>query len=148
MHLYAKSMYIQVKLLAIVPTLETCTVYFFYHGQNIVLPMKIKNCYLRFLLKNIKNVSPAPDIYDTISRVISACNGYLQCVILYLYRDGIYYSYLRVGKGEKVLDINCSFEDSLVLSIALRVPFYINEDILQRQGFKITKELLKRSLTS
>jgi len=142
----AKNMFVNVKLLTIVPSINTYTAYFFHKRTCMVLPIVVPEHSIQMILRD--NNGRSPTLQNTVFRIIRLLNADITSISIYLYRDTTYYTYLHIKAGDRILEINCSFEDGLILCLHLNRPIYIDERIISKNGFKITKELIERSLIS
>jgi bifunctional DNase/RNase len=113
----------------------------------VVLPIEIKNQEAVFYLTGKTPSSRTlSHIYDTAGTLFSCCGVKLVSITLYNYQDGVYYTYLNLVYKQEHLEINARFSDAFVLAKKLSAPIYIEGNVLEKRGIKVTKEVLRDAL--
>jgi len=125
----------QVKIDAIskIDNENSYTYYFYQREFKIVLPIEYWSS------KNDE---------DTYIRTLNALKVTIEKISIYLYFNNQFYSYIKIKTEDgRFYDINSSISNALnIKEILPEIPMYIEFDILNSQGIKVTKELLERSL--
>ncbi len=117
----------------------TKTIYFYSFSTKTLLPITVNHKY--FL------ESRYPGVHDTLYRVLKAMGADLVSVKIYLFKDSKFYTYLSIFRNNRCYEINCSFEDALEISKISRCRILAKSTILEKQGIKVTSELIKKALT-
>ena len=130
----------KIKYLTTINNDKFLTSYFFHKASSTVLPVEIKN--------NNYSAGVTPNIYNTIQRIFSLLNINVAGIKLYLYRDGLYYTYITLHVNENEYDINSNFSDALKIGKLFDAPIYASDQILNYCGIKITKEMIEKNLVS
>jgi uncharacterized protein len=126
---------------------NSSTLYLLNKKSKLLLPVEINKESAKALTLAQQNIpTPRPHIHDTIRRLIASLNGKVAGITINMYRDGIFYSYIRVKNGNKYYDIDSKATDAIAIAIRSNAPIYIEDDVIQGVGIKITQELLDRSL--
>ncbi len=94
--------------------------------------------------QNLKLIRP--HIHDTLYRLLRCFDSEVQCIYIYKVLDDVFYAYLRLVKNGHVLDLDIKVTDAISMSFRFNVPIFIADDVVNRVGIKITKELLEKSL--
>lgn len=80
---------------------------------------------------------PRPFTHDLMLSVIKA--GGMQCVkgVIYEVKNGIYYSYLYIRRADGEMEVfDARTSDVIALSLRADFPFYVYEDILEREQLR------------
>ena len=112
------------------PLPDKYTAYLFSTQGNIVIPIRLDQISVENILLTQQNIPQArPTIYDTVDRCLKACGLKICCLYIYLYLDGIFYSYLRIFQNGKTIDVDIKLSDGLCTAIKSRVPIMVDEKI-------------------
>jgi len=126
-------MQIKINVLTKIEDADKSTFYFIHNESKTVLPLEFNN---------LRDISTE----DTYVRTLKALKVYIQSVNIYLYLEGIYYVYLKIPYNGNTFDINTSLSNALcILNYLPETEVYIENEILQQEGIKITKEMLEQS---
>lgn len=141
----------KITFIALVPNTETLetkyTLYFLEREKNILLPIQITKEEATDLFRiSREDLNYQPTVYDTFKRVLISSKIPLISITVYKYVNSIYYTYLNLVNGTNHMEINAKFSDALNLAKRFNVEVYIDSKILNEQGIKITKRLLKEAL--
>lgn len=109
----------------------------------MVLPIKLtQRATDSILLAKDERVAPRPHIHDTTKRLINALDGTIKRIIISGYSNEIYYSYIRLSKNGKSIDIDAKPSDAICLALRTKAPIYVEKDVVKSAGIKITPEML------
>lgn len=80
-------------------------------------------------------VPPRPQTHELLASVLETLGGKLEKVLISELRhnelgQGTFYARLLVRRGDQVLDIDSRPSDAIALSVALEVPIYVAEAVL------------------
>jgi bifunctional DNase/RNase len=147
MYYTAKLLYKKIYLLAVVPNEINYTAYFFQKESLTILPVVISaNSANSLLLAQRIEQTPPPCTCDTIKRLVLALGGKVTGILIYHYKNGIYYSYIRVEKNGHCYDVDSELLDAVCLATVTKSQILIDSRILIKCGIRITKNLLEKSL--
>jgi len=120
------------------------TIYLFNKEKKILLPIKInQNSVDALLLARETTPEPRPHIHNTAKRLINVLNGKVDRIIISGYNNEIYYSYIRIKQGKKSFDIDARPTDAFAIAIRTKAPIYVEQDIIDMVGVKVTAEMLE-----
>lgn len=146
-------MYEQLIIKIIIPDALTegvYTLYLFSKTSLTLLPVTVEKSACEALLSTKANqnlrLASRPEIHDTLKRTILGLGGKLVSVLIYKIHESDYYTYLNFKTGKKTIQVACGFADAVILATAFSVPILIERDLLEKEGIKITKELIEKSL--
>ena len=128
-------MQLKISLLAKIPNEEKVTFYLLHKQPqktcNIVLPIEVINM-------------ATTTLEDTYIRTLNALNAQIKSLNIYLYLEAIYYVYLNIEYNGRHFDINTTIDNALnMLTYQPTIDIYIEKDILDQEGIKITERMLK-----
>lgn len=95
------------------------------------------------LLAREGNPEPRPHIHNTAKRLINALDGTIEGIIISGYDNEIFYSYIRIAKGGKKIDIDAKPSDAIAIALRTKVPIYVDKQVAKSVGVKITPEMLE-----
>jgi|GEM_PF-1697454 len=127
-------MLLKISLLAKIPKEDRITYYLIYkpmyENNKAVLPIEIKSI-------------GKTNLEDTYIRTLRALNAEIQSINIYLYLEDLYYVYLKILYNGNQFDINTTIDNALnILEYCKDIDIYIEQDILEQEGIKITKDML------
>jgi bifunctional DNase/RNase len=79
----------------------------------------------------IENVSPArPMTHDLLGGVLADLGARLRRVVIWDLRDGTFFAYLELRRGDEVLFVDARPSDALALSLRVRAPVFVDTSVL------------------
>ncbi len=130
----------ELKLLAIVPSTKSKrgkhTVYLFDKKNNFILPIKVKH----------QTHVYHPSVYDTIKRLAAALGGVITSANIYLFCENTFYTYIQIKQNFTYYEINTSLEDALGIVAECQIPLFVEEEILHKCGFLVTRSMVEKAL--
>ncbi len=130
------------------------TVYLFNEEEKILLPVTTNRvaCEQLLLAKQIGDSVheifsfARPHVHDSLKRTVLALGGEVVCTVIYKVITDVYYTYLRISKNNELLDIDIKITDGLSMALRCSTPIYVANEVVDKEGIKVTRELLERSL--
>jgi bifunctional DNase/RNase len=111
---------------------QNITVYLFNKNKNLAIPLKLAKSSTDALLLAQQQVEQSrPVVHDTIQRLVSNLGGKVIDVYVYMLKDGIYYSYMRVFANGRSVDIDIKFSDALCTAVRTKCPILFEETVLK-----------------
>ena len=81
--------------------------------------------------RRVRGVStPRPLTHDLIASAIELLGADVQDVVISDLREHTYYAQLRVRHDGELVVIDCRPSDAIAVAVTLKVPIYVNEDVL------------------
>ena len=74
--------------------------------------------------------TPRPLTHDLIASAIELLGADVQDVVISDLREHTYYAQLRVRHEGELVVIDCRPSDAIAVAVTLKVPIYVNEDVL------------------
>ena len=74
--------------------------------------------------------TPRPLTHDLIASAIELLGADVQDVVISDLREHTYYAQLRVRHDGELVVIDCRPSDAIAVAVTLKVPIYVNEDVL------------------
>ena len=74
--------------------------------------------------------TPRPLTHDLIASAIDLLGAEVQDVVISDLREHTYYAQLRVRHEGELVVIDCRPSDAIAVAVTLKVPIYVNEDVL------------------
>ncbi len=74
--------------------------------------------------------TPRPLTHDLIASAIELLGADVQDVVINDLREHTYYAQLRVRHEGELVVIDCRPSDAIAVAVTLKVPIYVNEDVL------------------
>lgn len=74
--------------------------------------------------------TPRPLTHDLIAATIDLLGAEVQDVVINDLREHTYYAQLRVRHEGELIEIDCRPSDAIAVAVTLKVPVYVNEDVL------------------
>lgn len=130
------------------------TLYFYEKESQAVLPIRADAVFAEKFLASYEKEkvtdSLNPSLFNTVTRIIRALQGYIESITIYKNDSGNFYCYLNIStnENEQIFSVNCSFWDALILGKIFSARVLIDTAVLNLEGIKITKKLLKDALDS
>ncbi len=81
--------------------------------------------------RRVRGIStPRPLTHDLIASAIELLGADVQDVVISDLREHTYYAQLRVRHDGELVVIDCRPSDAIAVAVTLKVPIYVNEDVL------------------
>ena len=74
--------------------------------------------------------TPRPLTHDLIASAVELLGAEVQDVVINDLREHTYYAQLRVRHEGELVQIDCRPSDAIAVAVTLKVPIYVNEDVL------------------
>ncbi len=81
-----------------------------------------------------KATSRRPTPHDLFKSLGDATGYILTSIFIYKFKDGVYYTYLRMTNNENNIEIDSRTSDAVTLALNYRVPIFIDGDLLEHNG--------------
>lgn len=81
-----------------------------------------------------KATSRRPTPHDLFKSLGDATGYILTSIFIYKFKDGVYYTYLRMTNHENNIEIDSRTSDAVTLALNYRVPIFIDGDLLEHNG--------------
>ncbi|WP_455592299.1 bifunctional nuclease domain-containing protein [Bacteroides sp.] len=82
-------------------------------------------------LKGMK--TPRPLTHDLFYSCLSVLGAIVLRILIYEAKDGVFYSYIYLRKGEEIIRIDARTSDAVALAVRADCPILIYESILERE---------------
>lgn len=89
--------------------------------------------------------TPRPLTHDLFVSFAHAFGVKLKEVYIYKFEDGIFSSELTFSDGNRTVQIDARTSDAIAIAIRTHTPIFTSPDIIERTGFIIDEEELRRS---
>lgn len=120
-------------------------VYLYHKKEKIILPVKVGPTAGENIIIALQNSPiPRPHTHDTAIRMVKALSGKIASIILTDCQGEIFYSYIRLINGNRILDIDSKPSDAISIAVRSGAPIYAEKNLLDKAGIKLTEELLKK----
>ena len=83
---------------------------------------------------------PRPLTSDLLVHVVSRLGGTVDRVLIYKVRDGIYYSYLILKKGDEDIQIDCRTSDAIAIALRTGAGIFTTEEIISCHQLREERE--------
>lgn len=108
------------------------TVYLFNKSKSLAIPLTLeKTTTDALLLAQQQTDQQRPQVYDTIQRLINNLGGKVVDVYVYMEKNGIFYSYMRVFANGRSVDVDIKFSDALCTAVRTKCPIIFEESVLK-----------------
>lgn len=123
------------------------TAYFFAKEEKIVLPIDFPKEEVSFLLTSeINKLSHKQNIYETTIRIILGLGAKIICLSVYKFQDDEFYAHLNLLQNQENLEISLKFTDGLKIAKKTKIPIYIKQEILEQEGIRVNRQILRDAL--
>jgi bifunctional DNase/RNase len=123
------------------------TAYFFAREEKIVLPIEFAQEEVTYLLSLSKNkIARRQNIYETVIRIILGLGAEIESLSIYKYQDNEYYTYLNLKREGENLEVSLKFTDGLKIAKRAGASIYVKEEILENEGIKVNRQILRDAL--
>lgn len=102
-------------------------------GGERTLPIWVGPVEANAIALQVENIEPPrPMTHDLLRIVLEDLGASLSRVVISDLRDGTYYAYLELQRGEDLLLIDARPSDALALSLRARAPVFVDGAVLDR----------------
>ncbi len=99
------------------------------------LPIWVGPVEANAIAMQVENVeSPRPMTHDLLRSVLTDLGATLRRVVISDLRDGTYFAYLQLQRGEEVLFVDARPSDALALSLRTRAPVFVEASVMDQTG--------------
>lgn len=88
--------------------------------------------------------TPRPLTHDLFVSFAHAFGVKLKEVYIYRFEDGIFSSELTFSDGDRTVSLDARTSDAISIALRTHTPIYTSEGILEKAGFIIDEEVLRR----
>ena len=88
--------------------------------------------------------TPRPLTHDLFVSFAHAFGVKLKEVYIYRFEDGIFSSELTFSDGDRTVSLDARTSDAISIALRTHTPIYTSEEILEKAGFIIDEEVLRR----
>lgn len=108
-----------------------------------VLPIIIGASEAQIIIMEMKGFTPPrPLTHELFASVIEVLGAKILRVLIYRVENGVFYSYIFMDAGDKLLRVDSRTSDAVALALHTHAPIFIFEDILETE--KVNLELEER----
>ena len=110
-------------------------------GGNRQLPIIIGASEAQAIIMEMRGITPPrPLTHELFASVIEVLGAKILRVLIYRAENGIFYSYIFMGAGDKLLRVDSRTSDAIALALRTRAPIFIYEDILETEKLNLEGE--------
>lgn len=91
--------------------------------------------------------TPRPLTHDLFIQSLSAVGASLARILIYKAKEGVFYTYIYLQKGEETIRIDARTSDAVALAVRADCPILIYESILEQECVRISGEEISRHET-
>jgi len=136
MYVYYTSFMTELKIIYVSQNEDSSILYLYDNANKVILPIE-------------SDITVTTDSYICIIKsILSILNIKQGSFEIYKHQDETFYWYLKIRTSKKTYKINCDSELFSYLVQKINFPVYAPEKILQKQGIRVTEELLEYGLVS
>jgi hypothetical protein len=122
-----------IKGLMIDPVMNTPIVILRDVGNQLMLPIWVGPVEANAIALQIENVHPQrPMTHDLLRDLVAGLDASLVRVIIADLQEGTFYARLELRRGEETVFVDARPSDALALSVRVRAPVFVAEDVLER----------------
>ena len=115
-------------------------------GGNRQLPIIIGASEAQAIIMEMRGITPPrPLTHELFASVIEVLGAKILRVLIYRAENGIFYSYIFMGAGDKLLRVDSRTSDAIALALHTHAPIYIYEEILESEKLSLKKQKLIRN---
>jgi len=97
-----------------------------------MLPIWVGPVEANAIALQIENVStPRPMTHDLLRNLLSELGARVERVVISDLRDGTFYAYLELKRGEETLFLDSRPSDAIALSLRTRAPVFVDDQVLE-----------------
>lgn len=84
-------------------------------------------------LKN--EAMPRPMAHDLMKNIVEALSATVTAIHINAFKESTYYATLKLKSDSEEIDIDSRPSDAIALALRCDVPIYIDEDVLEQNGY-------------
>lgn len=105
------------------------------------LPIIIGGFEAQAIIMELKGITPPrPLTHELFASVIDVLGAEILRVLIYQVDNGVYYSYLYLKSGNKIIRIDSRTSDAIALALRANAPIFIYEDLLEAEKLNLKAE--------
>ncbi len=105
------------------------------------LPIIIGASEAQAIIMELRGITPPrPLTHELFASVIQVLGAKILRVLIYRAENGIFYSYLFLSAGEKLIRVDSRTSDAIALALHTKAPILIYEDILEAEKLNLKPE--------
>lgn len=102
------------------------------------LPIIIGATEAQSIALQLKNITPPrPLTHDVFASALRLSDVFIKQVLIYKAKEGVFYSYIYIGRGEEALQIDARTSDAVAMAVRMGAPIYVFEPVLDREGITL-----------
>jgi bifunctional DNase/RNase len=122
-----------IKGLMIDPVMNTPIVILRDADNQRMLPIWVGPVEANAIALQIENVTPQrPMTHDLLRDVVAGLEAALVRVIIADLREGTFFAYLELRRGQETIFVDARPSDALALSVRVKAPVFVAADVLER----------------
>ena len=103
--------------------------------HNMVLPICIGPVEAAAIAKALsREKSTRPMTHSLLGTVMGTLGGKLQRIVISKVQGTVFYASLHIKQADTVYKIDARPSDAVALAVRLKVPMYVSENVMRRQG--------------
>jgi bifunctional DNase/RNase len=112
------------------------------------LPIWIGPCEADAITIELQDVKVArPVTHDLLKNVISEMGGKVSHVLIKALNDGVFYASLFIDINKDLHEIDCRSSDAIALAVRVKVPIFINEEVMDEAGILPEQDIQEQELS-
>ncbi len=105
------------------------------------LPIIIGASEAQAIIMELRGITPPrPLTHELFASVIQVLGAKILRVLIYRAENGIFYSYIFLSAGEKLIRVDSRTSDAIALALHTQAPILIYEDILEAEKLNLKPE--------
>lgn len=97
-----------------------------------MLPIWVGPVEANAIALQIENVStPRPMTHDLLRNLLGELDARMERVVIFDLREGTFYAYLELRRGDETLFVDSRPSDAIALSLRTRVPVFVDDKVLE-----------------
>lgn len=89
-----------------------------------------------------------PVTHDLLKNVISVMGGKVSHVLIKALNEGVFYASLFVDVNGELQEIDSRSSDAIALAVRVKVPIFVNEDVIEQVGVLPEPDILEGDTAS
>lgn len=105
------------------------------------LPIIIGASEAQAIVMELKGITPPrPLTHELFASVIEVLGARILRILIYRVDNGVYYSYIFMSSGEKLIRVDSRTSDAIALALYTHAPIFIYEDILEAEKLNLKSD--------
>lgn len=111
-------------------------------GGERQLPIIIGASEAQAIIMELRGITPPrPLTHELFASVIEVLGAKILRILIYKVNNGIYYAYLFMSSGDKLIRVDSRTSDAIALALHTHAPIYIYEEILESEKLSLKNEI-------